>query len=304
VGEGVDVVSKYAFVEACQAEFPITTLCRVVGVSKSGFYEWQARRAADPTEAERAEEELLGCIRVIHARSKGSYGCPRVAAQLAKDGRRVNHKRVERLMRKHGIQGRCGRRRVRTTVRDPQAQPAADLVRRDFTRDELNELWIGDITYIPTDEGWLFMSTVIDACSRRLLGWSLAEHMRAELVADALNAALLARGRRQWCNTLVFHSDHGSQYTSGDYRTLLTGCGIRQSMGTVGDSYDNAMAESFFASLKRELVDWTRFATLAEARAAVFEWVAWYNNHRLHTSLQMQTPTEYETNITTLPLVA
>lgn len=295
---------KYAFVEACQAEFPVVTVCRVVGVSTSGFYAWQARQQSGPTAAEQAEEELVGCIRAIHARSRGGYGCPRVVAQLAKDGRRVNHKRVERLMRKHGIQGRCGRRRVRTTVRDPQATPAADLVCRDFVRDELDRLWIGDITYIPTDEGWLFMSTVIDACSRRLLGWSLADHMRTELVADALDAALLARGRRQWSNQVVFHSDHGSQYSSGDYRKQLAAAGIRQSMGSVGDSYDNAMAESFFASLKRELVDWSHFATIAEARAAVFEWVAWYNNHRLHTSLRMQSPIEYEAHLNQLPLVA
>src|SRR6185312_6637427 len=164
--------------------------CRVAGVSTSGFYDWHARRSAGPSEAQLAEAELVAEIRAIHARSRGAYGCPRVVGKLHKQGRQVNHKRVERLMAKHGIKGRCGRRRVRTTIRDPHACPATDLVNRRFDRDRLNELWLGDITYIPTGEGWLYMSSVLDACSRRLLGWSLAGHMRTELVTDALEAAV------------------------------------------------------------------------------------------------------------------
>jgi transposase InsO family protein len=294
VGEGVDVVSKYAFIDAHRANFTIVDLCRVAGVSTSGFYDWHARRSAGPSEAQLAEAELVAEIRAIHARSRGAYGCPRVVGKLHKQGRQVNHKRVERLMAKHGIKGRCGRRRVRTTIRDPHACPATDLVNRRFDRDRLNQLWLGDITYIPTGEGWLYMSSVLDACSRRLLGWSLAGHMRTELVTDALQAAVGQRGGHHQIRGVVFHGDHGSQYTSDDYRQLCRHLGVTQSMGTVGDSYDNAMAESFWASLKRELVDWSNFATHAKARAAVFEWINWYNHERLHTSLRMQSPHEFE----------
>ena len=151
----------------------------------------------------------------------GAYGCPRVVGALHQQGRRVNHKRVERLMALHGIKGRCGRRRVRTTIRDPHARPATDLVNRCFDRQQLNELWVGDITYIPTGEGWLYMSSVLDACSRRLLGWSLAGHMRTDLVADALEAAVGQRGGRHRIRGVVFHGDHGSQYTSDDYRQAV-----------------------------------------------------------------------------------
>ena len=165
-------------------------------------------------------------------------------------------------------------------------------------------MWLGDITYIPTGEGWLYLSSVLDACSRRLLGWSLAGHMRTELVTDALAAAVGQRGGRRHIRGVVFHGDHGSQYTSDDYRRLCARFGITQSMGTVGDSYDNTMAESFWASLKRELVDWSHFATHAEARAAVFEWINWYNHERLHTSLQMQSPHEYEQTLQGRLLVA
>jgi transposase InsO family protein len=304
VGEGVDVVTKFAFIDAHRAEFTVVDLCRVVGVSKSGFYDWQTRQAAGPTEAELTEAELVAEIRAIHARSRGAYGSPRMVGKLHKQGRAVNHKRVERLMAKHEIRGRCGRRRVRTTIRDPHAQPARDLVNRDFVRDQLDALWLGDITYIPTGEGWLYLSSVLDACSRRLLGWSLTDHMRTDLVADALSAAVGQRGGRRHIHGVVFHSDHGSQYTSSDYRQLCEKFGITQSMGTVGDSYDNAMAESFWASLKRELVDWSHFATRAEARAAVFEWISWYNHERLHTSLQMQSPVEFEQTHTERLLVA
>jgi transposase InsO family protein len=228
-----------------------------------------------------AEAELVGEIRAIHARSRGAYGCPRVVGKLHQQGRQVDHKRVERLMAVHGLRGRCGHRRVRTTIRAPHATPSVDLVERRFGRDRLDELWLGDITYIPTGEGWLYMSSVLDACSRRLLGWSLAEHMRTEIVADAFEAAVGLRGGRRRVAGVVFHSDHGSQYTSDQYRRLCARLGVTQSMGTVGDSYVNAMAESFWASLKRELVDWSSFATRAEARAAVFEWANWYNHERL-----------------------
>ena len=185
----------YAFVDAQKTDFTITTLCRVCGVSTSGFYDWVARSAAGPTDAERDEAEVVERIRVAHRRSRGRYGEPRITAQLARDGVAVNHKRVERLMAVNGIAGRCGRKKVRTTVRDPAAALSADLVNRRFAQADLDVVWVGDATYIPTDEGWLYLATVIDACSRRLLGWSMTDHLRTELCLDALEAAVGTRGR-------------------------------------------------------------------------------------------------------------
>lgn len=288
----------YAFVDAQKTDFTITTLCRVCAVSSSGYYDWAARGAAGASETERDEATVLERIRAAHKASRGRYGEPRITAQLAREGHPVNHKRVERLMASDGLAGRCGRRKVRTTVRDRSAALAGDLVNRRFDRDMLDTLWVGDATYIPTGEGWLYLATVIDACSRRLLGWSMTDHLRTELCLDALVDAVGTRGGKANINGVVFHSDHGCQYTADAYRTACTNLGVTQSMGTVGDSYDNAMAESFFASLKRELVDDEHFATRAQARAAVFEWLIWYNTDRLHSSLQYRPPIDYEQHLT------
>jgi transposase InsO family protein len=293
-------VKIYAFVEAQKTDFKVATLCRVCGVSTSGFYDWVTRRAAGPSDAERDEAAVLERIRAAHRNSKGRYGAPRITAQLARDGVAVNHKRVERLMASNGIAGRCGRKKVRTTVRDRQAALSADLVNRHFAQATLDVVWVGDATYIPTDEGWLYLATVIDACSRRLLGWSMTDHLRTELCLDALHAAVGTRGRQAIVDGVIFHSDHGCQYTAEAFRHVCAELGITQSMGTVGDSYDNAMAESFFASLKRELVDDAHFATRAEARAAVFEWLVWYNADRLHSALEYQPPLHYDQHLTDL----
>ena len=206
----------FAFVLRQKADFPVKTLCRVCRVSTSGFYDWAEREAAGPTAAQAAEAELVERIRLVHAESRGRYGEPRVTEQLARDGVVVNHKRVERLMAREGLQGRCGRRRMRTTIADPTKVPAADLVRRQFNRDQLDQLWVGDATYIPTDEGWLLLATVIDACSRRLLGWSITDHLRTELCLDALNAAR-AEARAEvfaWCvwyNATRLHTSIGKR---------------------------------------------------------------------------------------------
>lgn len=290
----------YAFIDDQKTDFPIETLCKVTGVSRSAFYDWVARRDQGPSPAAQVEAVLVEQIRRIHRRSRSAYGAPRVVAQLAKQDVVVNHKRVERLMRVHQIQGRCGRRKIRTTVRDPLASPSPDLVDRHFEPDGLDVLWIGDVTYIPTGEGWLYLATVLDACSRRLLGWSLDDHMRAELCVDALDAAVGTRGGlRRLVTGVIFHSDHGTQYTSREYRRRCRRFRILQSMGTIGDSYDNAKAEAFFASFKRELVDHAHFETKAEARLEIIEWLTWYNHERLHTSLQMQPPVEYEQHLNT-----
>jgi transposase InsO family protein len=291
--EGVERVKVFAFIDAQKTVFDVKTLCRVCSVSRSAFYDWAAAVAAGPDQALWDEAIVADAIFDIWKRSRGRYGAPRITAEMCRRGSCVNHKRVERLMAELGIAGKCGRRKMRTTIRDPREKPAVDLVKRIFGRDRPDQLWVGDLTYIPTDEGWLYVASVLDACSRRLLGWSIADHMRTEICTDALRAAVATRGRAR-LDGVVFHSDHGCQYTSNDYKTICADLHIVQSMGTVGDSYDNAMAESFWASLKRELVDDAHYATKEEARVAVFEWLVWYNRERLHSSIGYQPPEEYE----------
>jgi hypothetical protein len=204
-------VRVYAFVDAEKTDFKITTLCRVCNVSTSGYYDWRAQVAAGLSDTERDDAEVLERIRRIHHKSRGRYGEPRITAQLGRDGEPVNHKRVERLMAANGICGRSGRKKVRTTVRDPNAALSADLVNRRFEQTVLDTLWVGDATYIPTDEGWLYLATVIDACSRRLLGWSMTDHLRTELCLDALDAAVDTRDGKANIDGVIFHSDHGCQ---------------------------------------------------------------------------------------------
>lgn len=282
----------YRFISDQKADFDVKTLCRVCRVPRSSYYDWE-RAQAEGAEAMWAEAVVANRIYDAWKASRGRYGAPRIAAQLRREGLVVNRKRVERLMGDLGIRGACGRRRVRTTVRDPKAAPAPDLVERDFTAPDLDRLWVGDVTFIPTDEGWIYLATVIDVLSRRLVGWSIADHLRAELCIDALGQAALTRGVVRF-EDLRFHSDRGCQYTSDAYRAACTALGITQSMGSVGDSYDNALAESFFSSLKRELVDDANFRTKAEARTLVFQWIIWYNRQRLHSSLGYIPPEEFE----------
>jgi transposase InsO family protein len=287
----------YRFIESEVANFAVAALCEACGVSRSAYYAWR-QRAQGPSEATVAEAWLANRIYDIWAASRGRYGAPRVTAALLRAGVGVNEKRVARLMAELGIAGKSGRKKLRTTERDPAATPAGDLVERDFSADTPDELYVGDITYIPTDEGWLFVASVLDVCTRMLVGWSIADHMRAELCVDALEAASRARGRARLEGT-VFHSDHGCQYTSEQFRAACERLGIVQSMGSVGDSYDNAMAESFWSSLKREVVDDAHFRTREEARKAIFEWIIWYNTERLHSSLDYMSPQEFEASLYT-----
>ena len=282
----------YRFVCWESANFSVARLCKVCGVARSAYYDWLGRQEG-PSEALVEEAYLANRVFEIWRRSRRRYGAPRVTAALRKQGVEVNEKRVARLMGELGIAGKCGRRKIRTTWRDPAAKPAADLVERDFTADEPDELWVGDVTYIPTDEGWLFVASVLDVCTRMVVGWSIADHLRAELCVDALVAAGDSRGKSLFVGT-VFHSDHGCQYTSGDFQACCERMGITQSMGSVGDSFDNAMAESLWSSLKRELVEDAHFTTQHEGRLAVFEWITWYNNERLHSSLDYMSPREFE----------
>jgi putative transposase len=275
-------------VRAHQGTHRVATVCRVLGVSASGYYAWQSRPCSARAQADQA---LLAQIRTIHDRSRGTYGTPRVHAELAAQGVHIGRKRVARLMQAAGLVGVSRRAFVTTTRRDPAARPAPDLVQRLFTAGGPDRLWVADITYIATWAGFLFLAVVLDAWSRRVVGWAMAAHLRTELVLDALNMAIGQRRPTQ----VIHHSDQGCQYTSVAFGLRCRDVGIRPSMGSVGDAYDNALCESFFASLECELLDRRRFASQVEARLAVFEYIeGWYNPHRLHSALDYESPISYE----------
>ena len=266
---------------------PVATLCRVLGVSSSGYYAWSKRSLSRRT---KDDAVLIERIRAIHTASKGTYGAPRIHAELKANGSHVGKKRVARLMRQAGVAGVSRRRFVTTTVRDG-ARQAPDLVERDFTAERPNMLWVADITYIPTWAGFLYLAVALDAFSRRIVGWAMATTLYTQLVLDALNMALATRRPKD----VVHHSDQGSQYTSIAFGKRCREAGVRPSMGSVGDAYDNAMAESFFATLECELLDRRRFRTQAEARMAVFEFIeGFYNPRRRHSSLGYLSPVDYE----------
>jgi putative transposase len=284
-------VNRFRFIAAEKARHAVVRLCRVLGVSPSGFYAWAKRRPAPRT---RANEALAKEIRGIHARSRGTYGAPRIHAELQATGRRASRKRVARLMRIAGLVGRGRRPARRTTIPDPAAQ-AQDLVKRDFRPTAPDRLWLADITYVRTDEGWLYLAAVIDLCSRRVVGWSMADHMEADLVADALRMAL---ARRRPDAGLLHHSDRGSQYASDDYQHLLASHGITRSMSGKGDCWDNAVMESFWATLEAELVHPEHYATREQARRSIFEYIeVFYNRQRLHSSLGYVSPETFEATL-------
>jgi putative transposase len=287
-------VSRYRCVDAQKAAgFPVAAACQAAGVARSAYYAWAAGTAKGPSVAERAEASLVGEIRRIHARSGGAYGAPRITAELRRRGQAVNHKRVERLMRAHGIAGYRPRRRRSLTRQGRGAAPAPDLLGRLFDPDQPDVAWCGDVTYVPTDEGWLYLASVIDLASRHLLGYSMGLHHDATLVTGALDAAVATRGQHRMPDT-IFHSDRGAEYTSTACIDACTRLGLRRSMGRTGSCLDNAVAESWFASLKVELVDRAHYRTRAEARAAIFRWIAWYNRFRLHSARGYLPPVEWE----------
>jgi len=287
-GDRLDPTEGFEFVRSHQATHPITTQCRVLGVSASGYYAWAVRPASARATADAA---LMEQIRVIHTRSRGTYGERRVHAELAALGVHVGRKRIARLMRALGLAGVSRRKRPTTTTRDHDARPAPDLVDRNFTAPGPDQLWVADITYIPTWAGFLYLAVVLDAWSRRVVGWAMATHLRTELVLDALTMAVDQRRPTQ----VIHHSDQGCQYTSCAFGFRCQEIGIRPSMGSVGDAYDNALCESFFATLECELLARRRFATPVEARRAVFEFIeGWYNPHRRHSALAYLSPLAYE----------
>jgi putative transposase len=263
-------------------------MCRVLGVSSSGYYAWR-RRA--PCARSCADQALTERIEAIHERSRGTYGVPRVHAELGALGVRVGRKRVARLMRGAGLAGVSRRKSVRTTQRRQDARPTPDLVDRNFTAEAPDRLWVADITYVPTWAGFLYLAVALDAFSRRVVGWAMALHLRTELVLGALDMALWRRRPAG----VIHHSDQGTQYTSVAFGQRCRQAGVRPSMGSVGDCYDNALCESFYATLECELLNRHRFRTQAEARMAVFDFIeGWYNPHRRHSSLDYLSPIDYE----------
>ena len=273
-----------------RATFPLAAMCRVLGLSPSGYYDWLTR---PPSDRARRDIELQGKILLSWGGSGETYGCPRIHAELRAAGERVSRKRVARLMRDLGIQGVTRRRfKTMTTRKDAKARPAPDLVNRNFSADGPDQLWVADITHVPTWAGWLYLAVVLDAWSRRIVGWAMAPHMRAELVEGALAMAISNRNPK---GRVVHHSDRGSQYTSLAFGKRCREAGIVQSMGSVGDAYDNAMCESFFATLECELLDRSRFPTPADARRQVFGFIeGFYNTRRIHSALGYKSPANFE----------
>jgi putative transposase len=287
-------MTVWPFIEAEKAEHhSVKRACELLEVSRSAYYQ---QRTHTPSVRKIADAELKARIVTIHAESNGTYGAPRIHRCLRDEGIHVGRKRVARLMVEASLAGRCRRRFVRTTVVDPEATQRLDLICRNFAPgDDLDRRWCGDITYIPTDEGWAFLSTVIDLASRKVVGWELADHLRTGLVAGALEAA--CRWRRP-PKGVVFHSDRGCQYTSYEFAAVAKRLGVTLSVGRTGSCYDNAVAEAFFASLKDELVDRRRWRTIAELRQAVFVYIeGWFNTRRLHSTLGYLSPARYEADI-------
>jgi putative transposase len=270
-----------------QADYPIATMCRLLGVSSSGYHAWAKR---PPSRRAEMDAALITEIRATHAASRGTYGAPRIHAELADKGIRVGRKRVARLMSQAGLSGVSRRKFVTTTVKGNSRQ-APDLVERNFTAEAPDLLWVADITYVPTWAGFLYLAIVLDACSRRVVGWSMATTLATQLVLDALNMALVTRRPRG----VIHHSDQGSQYTSIEFGHRCREAGVRPSMGSVGDAYDNAMCESFFATLECELLARCRFKNQAEARSAVFAFIeGFYNPRRRHSSIGYLSPIDFE----------
>ena len=280
-------MSRYRFIAVEKAQHSVVQLCRVLGVARSAFYAWLPQH---PSAHARVDEQLVQQIRAVHAASNCTYGAPRVHAELRRRGTRVARKRVARLMRTVGLVGRSRRRFRRTTIPDPT--PTPDLVRRQFRPPAPDQIWVADVTYVRTWEGWLYLAVILDAFSRRVVGWALADHLRTELPSAALHMALQ---QRQPEPGLIHHSDRGSQYVSVVYQATLVEHGVRPSVGRPGTAWDNAVAESFFATLKQELLYRDVWPTRQGARTAIFGFIeGWYNRTRLHSTLHYCSPIDFE----------
>jgi len=274
---------------AASDAFPVAFMCRQLGVSRSGYYAWLA---AEPCARAVDDATLTGLIATLYQHGRGNPGVRRVRAGLAALGRRLSHKRVWRLMRAAGLRGRHPKAWKRTTIAGDHPVPAPDLIGRDFTAQAPNTRWCGDITYVKTWDGWAYVATVIDLYSRTVVGWAIADHMRTDLVTAALDMAIA--GRRPPAG-VIFHSDRGTQYTSGQFDRYCTKNKIRRSLGRTGICYDNAVSESFFATYKKELIHTRPWPTITHLKKATFDWIeTYYNTIRRHSTLEYLTPKEYE----------
>jgi len=276
-------------VKANQAELSVRAMCKTLRVSHSGDYDWLDRPACAQAQANAV---LLEQIRAAHAASDTTYGVPRIQAELAEQAIKAGHNRIAAVMRANGLRGVSRRRGwCVTTKRDKEQRPAPDLVQREFTASGINQLWVADMTYIPTWAGFVYLAVVLDVYSRKVVGWAFGQQQTAELVIQALKMALITRKPQG----VIHHSDQGSQYTSVDFGKRCKEMGVRTSMGSVGDAYDNAMAESFFASLECELIDRRSWKSFAEARMAIFTWIeGWYNPRRRHSGIGQKSPINFE----------
>jgi putative transposase len=282
-------VSRYRLIEAQKTSFPVQFMCRMLGVSRSGYYGWKMR---PPSSRSRENTTLTEKVREIHRRSRETYGSPRVHAELRALGARCSRKRVERLMRKAGLQGCMRGRRTKGSTRRGKRAPAEDLVKRNFLATEADKIWVADITYMATAEGFLYLAFILDVYSRRIVGWAMESHLRTELVVDALRMAVW---RRKPAPGLVHHSDQGVQYTALSFSERLSEVGITPSMGRTGSALDNTMAESFVSTLKAELVSTLEFPSRQAARTAIFEYLeTFYNTRQLHSSLGYRSPADFE----------
>jgi transposase InsO family protein len=282
---------RFKFIDEHQKEFEVSVMCRVLEVSRSGYYEWRNRRAS---QRKIANDKLAEEIKRVYEKNRRAYGQVRVWKALNKAGIACGRDRVGRLMRENGLRGKRLKRFIRTTLADSSKTPAPNLLNRQFAAQKPNLKLVGDITYIPTGQGWLYLAVVIDLFSRRVVGWAMADHMRSELVCTAFEMALR---QRQPAVGMLFHSDRGSQYTSDDFRKLLADNGVTASMSRKGNCWDNAVAESFFASLKTELADSASYATRQDAETDIFFYIeGFYNRTRLHSYLDYCSPAEFETN--------
>lgn len=276
-------------IRAEKANFPVVLMCRQLGLSASGYYAWEDRPVS---RRQKGDETLIPKIKASHRRSRGTYGSPRIYDDLKEQGETIGRHRVARLMRENGVTARPLKRFRKTTDSNHDLPIAPNLLKRNFESDSLNKVWVGDITYIWTGSGWTYLAVIVDLFSRRVVGWALNDNMRAELVLKALEMAV---GQRQNVSGLIFHSDRGSQYASQDYQAALKASGITPSMSRKGDCWDNAVAESFFATIKRELVSKRYWLNLKAARLAIHEYIeAFYNGRRKHSTNGNLSPVEYE----------
>jgi putative transposase len=280
---------RFAFISAEKAQYPVSLLCSLLEVSRGGYYAWRGR---PPSERAIADRELTEEIRSIYECSERRYGSPRIHEELSAKDTHVGRKRVARLMRENGLSARTKRRFVKTTDSKHEFPIAPNLLQRDFTADAPNEIWVGDITYLDTREGWLYLAVLIDLYSRRVVGWAMSERIDTALAMGALNMAL---AQRKPSRGVIHHTDRGCQYASNEYRRLLRDIGADRSMSRKGDCWDNAVAESFFASLRKELTNRVDFLTRDAARSNVFEYIeAFYNRVRRHSTINYQSPNDFE----------